>query len=146
MTALINIEYFECCSWRRVLMLKKRNCLLRIVSAPLRARETPWNPRIQRKNNELRPQLFFRLDFGEIQRVNFSQKMNQTVKIQRVAKSRGFGANPGKSSATKRALELWVIALLTSAGRVLTSSAEFCRLGKTRQNETERDRHESIVQ
>jgi hypothetical protein len=85
-------------------MLKKRNCILRIVSAPLRARETPWNPRIQRKNNELRPQLFFRLDFGEIQRVYFSQKMNQTVKIQRVAKSRGFGANPGKSSATKRAL------------------------------------------
>jgi len=30
--------------------------------------------------------------------------MNQTVKIQRVAKSRGFGANPGKTSATKRAL------------------------------------------
>jgi hypothetical protein len=85
-------------------MLKKRNCILRIVSAPLRARETPWNPRIQRKNNELRPQLFFRLDFGQIQRVYFSQKMNQTVKIQRVAKSRGFGANPGKTSATKRAL------------------------------------------
>ena len=79
---------------------------MRIVSAPLRARETPWNPRIQRKNNELRPQLFFRLDFAHIQRVYFSQKMNQTVKIQRVAKSRGFGANPGKSSATKRALNL----------------------------------------